>query len=29
LDKWIMMTVKEYCWIEVDENGDHFIISTI
>ena len=26
LDEWIMMTVEELCWIEVDEDGDHWIL---
>jgi hypothetical protein len=26
LDEWIMMTVEEYCLVDVDEEGDHWII---
>ena len=26
LDEWIMMTVEEFCWIDVDEDGDHWIL---
>lgn len=26
LDEWIMITVEEFCWVEVDDDGYHWII---